>query len=191
MEQKKGLPKYGKKTDLERARARKIDSLLGIKKHKIKSEKKIENKKDSEIIFEIWKDMNKQERKDYISEIKNRLISAFIALEEEKKFKIYTGMNFEDCQSCGVSMIHQQTKGSDFAGYVFYHMQDEEDLLEKGFLYLSYGELDDSSIKVVKKIIKALNDVGLIIEWNGKLNIRILIIGFKTKNKQFMIKRVD
>ena len=177
MEEKKGLPKYGRKTDLERARARKIDSLLSIKKHKK------EKNKDLEIKFETWEIMNKTEKKDYIFEIKDRLMSAYIELEELKDFKILTEMNFEDCQSCGVEAIQNKTKDTDFVGYVFYHMQDEENLFNNGTLHLSYGGLNVPDVMVGEKIVKFLNNAGLITEWNGLAEFRILILGFKIKNK--------
>jgi hypothetical protein len=68
------------------------------------------------------------------------------------------------CQSCGLAMVPDDKAGT----YCFYHVQDEDILLEKGFCYLSWD--GDAAL-----IVFELEAAGLRVEWNGNPRTRIKV----------------
>ena len=128
----------------------------------------------------IGKDIPDNKKGNYVANIKIKIYSAFTELN---KNKICAIMNFEDCQSCGCCEINKITEHTDHIGWVFYHNQDDDDLWNKGELYLAYKGLTTTvtNIDVAKIIIDTLNKNGLITEWDGDDNKRILISGYIKK----------
>ena len=120
-------------------------------------------------------------------EIQKRLDIAFYEL---RKKGFLAKINFSCCQTCGVSALYKEAKelidqGKSVKGYVFYHHQDQEELVETGHVYLAHGnfiELDPSalsSLKVAKAVCQALKKAGLLYKWKNSESWRILVNGIK------------
>src|SRR6185437_11794022 len=128
---------------------------------------------------------------DTVAENKEKLNQAFKFL---RKNGMIARQNFTCCQSCGgyaigTYMEGQLDKGKSQLGYVFYHHQDAEALKSDGYrsdgnLYLAYGDgstnkypnnVPKSSEEIGKMIFLALTQAGLVVEWNGDSDTRILV----------------
>jgi hypothetical protein len=110
----------------------------------------------------------------------DRLDWAFADLE---KAGIVARQNFSCCGTCGVAEIddeikQRQKKGGQLFGYAFYHVQDTENAVDGGGLYLNYGATEDgeaAALAIGKEIVKTLNEFELKTEWNGSWDTRILV----------------
>ena len=100
----------------------------------------------------------------------DRLDRAFAALEGAG---VIARHNFACCNGCGhyeipdeVAAAREERRTVD--GYVFYHMQDTDRVVEGGELHLRYGgtiNVGDETIGA--RIVIALRDAGLTPEWDG------------------------
>lgn len=97
-----------------------------------------------------------------ISQIKKCLNRAFKSLENAG---YYAKQNYWCCSSCAWSDI-----GNSRDKVVFYHEQDADMLRECGKVYLAWS--GDA-----REIVAILKGAGLIVEWNGDPNTRILVTG--------------
>jgi hypothetical protein len=109
----------------------------------------------------------------------DRLDNAFDELE---RLGIVARQNFTCCQTCGHAEIweeiEQVRQDSEVRGYVFYHMQDTDRVLEEGRLYLAYGSLDntdESTVLVARKVVEIMRKFGFRVDWNGSLDKRICL----------------
>ena len=123
-----------------------------------------------------------------------RLDRAFEAL---RRAHVVAEQDFACCNTCGHAEIEG---GQDDLGYVFFHQQDTDDLVESGSTYLSYGifwpahlgeeeykalsssqreELHDATtIKLMRTVvIPILREHGIGVSWEGDVNTRILLTG--------------
>lgn len=115
--------------------------------------------------------------------ISDKLTKAFECLE--RRHKIIARMNFTCCQTCGISEAFGEADEDDVTGYVFFHEQDTEYLVDGGVLSLRFGSFTKSKRKnerVGNIIVKSLrsaglrascgNDVGILVEfeeWRRRL----------------------
>jgi hypothetical protein len=114
------------------------------------------------------------------------------AFEELYETGVFAAQNFSCCMSCGSSEIYEEAEEEDdsreWRGYVFFHEQDTDHLLDSGLLYLAYGTFadegddgepvdDDDDLRrlVETDILPVLSRHGLRPEWDGDLDTRILI----------------
>ena len=90
--------------------------------------------------------------------------------------------------------------GPQWAGFVFFHMQDAERLIETGETYLSYGmfwrhyrtrEESDAMSRTEKDayykeqtldlmrrvVVPVLREHGMEVDWDGDLDVRVLVRG--------------
>jgi hypothetical protein len=93
--------------------------------------------------------------------LKNKLTKSF---RELRKMGYFARQNFKCCQSCGCSAIPEELKDK----YIFYHYQDNGDLLRHGECYLAWSGNGEQIVKILKQ-----NDV--IVEWDGSQDTRILV----------------
>jgi hypothetical protein len=111
----------------------------------------------------------------------DRLDAAFARLE---KGGIFAREKYADCQNCGVSDISAEMeeahkKGRRVVGYVFFHDQDVEGIVESRALYLSYGAYaddDEASRRVGDRIVNVLRSTGLDAQWSGSVEDRIQLV---------------
>ena len=90
-----------------------------------------------------------------------KLTTAFRRL---RKLGYFAKQNWKCCQGCGCAAIPKDRSEK----YVFYHSQDKEQLVEYGACYLSWdGDANE--------IVNVLELAGLIVEWEGTDNTRILV----------------
>lgn len=120
-----------------------------------------------------------------------RIRAAFTALRANDN--IYARANFMCCQNCGCTAIaeknQQREKGERYAGYVFYHRQDADALDREGnvrageTLYLSFGGFADdaATLRVGKRVLETLRDMGLHAAWNGTAGRRIAVLNVKER----------
>jgi hypothetical protein len=102
---------------------------------------------------------------------KTKISNAFKNLRKNGWF---ARMSFWCCQSCGCAAVPEGFNNK----FVFYHKQDAEAFDREGNLggknkrtmYLTHGEGGDAN-----EIVKALNNHGLNTDWNGDMNIRIMV----------------
>ena len=123
-----------------------------------------------------------------------RLDRAFEAL---RRAHVVAERDFACCNTCGHAEIEG---GQGDLGYVFFHQQDTEGLVESGSTYLSYGifwpahiseeeykalnnsrrkELyDATTVKLMRTIvIPILQEHGIGVSWEGNVDTRILLTG--------------
>jgi hypothetical protein len=104
------------------------------------------------------------------------------AFDELETLGIVARQNFTCCQTCGHAEIWEEIEQvkQDFEvkGYVFYHMQDTDRVVEEGRLYLAYGALDnadESTIQVARTVAQTMQKYGFRVDWNGSLDKRICL----------------
>jgi hypothetical protein len=118
----------------------------------------------------------------------DRLASAFVELEASG---VVARMNFSCCGSCGHGEIcGEVAHGQSARGYVFFHRQDADGLVEgtAPSLYFDYGAFGDdaqfpdresyatAAIVIGHEIVHALEAAGLRVEWTGDLGRRIRVV---------------
>lgn len=83
------------------------------------------------------------------------------AFSNLRKKNILAKMNFSCCQSCGISEITTllKEKPHSYIGYVFFDLQDAEDLRDTGKCYLSFGSLEDDEISNTKIALLAMQEL--------------------------------
>ncbi len=93
------------------------------------------------------------------------------------------------CSSCADSKIasdvddQSDTKRNKVKGACFYNKQNTEHARITGNLYLSYGPINTythgqvglGTQEVGKIVVKCLEEAGLVVEWNGDVQKRILV----------------
>lgn len=106
-----------------------------------------------------------------ITQIKSKIEKVFEALDKQK---IKGEQDFWCCQTCGSNAMLDYSK--DYEGFVFYHNQDTDTLKSENYTYLSYGNFGDASATdIAHRIVKAFQDEGIKVTWDGNINTRILI----------------
>ena len=119
------------------------------------------------------------------------------AFEALRRAHVVAEQDFACCNTCGHAEIEG---GQGDLGYVFFHQQDTEGLVESGSTYLSYGifwpahiseeeykalnnsrrkELyDATTVKLMRTIvIPILQEHGIGVSWEGNVDTRILLTG--------------
>lgn len=117
--------------------------------------------------------------------LSTRLRSAFNQL---RKMGYLAKQNFSCCSNCaGYALTEEAVKkvqaGKTIRGSVFYHAQDAASRDEGDDFYLSYGPLDSTELgqigidteAVGQEVVKVMKENGVIVEWNGSGNTRILV----------------
>lgn len=103
----------------------------------------------------------------------DRLDAAFEALEAEG---IVARQDFSCCGTCGDGDIFDEiaaaaaSPGATPRGYVYYHQQTTESVVEYGDMYLRFGsteEGEDSALAIGWRIVAVLKASGLAVDWNG------------------------
>ena len=109
----------------------------------------------------------------------DKLDEAFAELDRKG---IVARQNFTGCQTCGHTEIGNEIDDAlefrPVRGYVFFHQQDTEHVVEMDKLYLAYGSVDgkeDDSVDIGYEVMAALRRAGLLVEWNGMIQKRICI----------------
>lgn len=101
-----------------------------------------------------------------MADLTDKLTAAF---RELRKRGFFARRNFWCCQSCGWSAVPATNRlGHPFAGVVFYHAQDAEQLEKSGECYLAWS--GDGH-----QIVRILNQFGINTEWDGEKATRILV----------------
>ena len=119
------------------------------------------------------------------------------AFEALRRAHVVAEQDFACCNTCGHAEIEG---GQGDLGYVFFHQQDTEGLVESGSTYLSYGifwpahiseeeykalnnsrrkELyDATTVKLMRTVvIPILQEHGIGVSWEGNVDTRILLTG--------------
>ena len=109
--------------------------------------------------------------------IARRIDEAFAALREQGFF---AKAHHTCCQSCGLAEIPADKE----MAYVFYHMQDAENLKDAGVCYLAWGGRGQT-------ICSALREAGLEVDWNGSEHTRIEVSGLASSAKQWDVTIVQ
>ncbi|HZM75334.1 MAG TPA: hypothetical protein VFC19_06385 [Candidatus Limnocylindrales bacterium] len=100
------------------------------------------------------------------------------AFEELEEAGIVARQNFACCMNCGSSEIFDERDDSrEWRGYVFFHEQDTDRLIENGSVYLAYGAFSQTDLPqmVETDILPALIRHGLRPDWDGDVNTRIRV----------------
>lgn len=122
--------------------------------------------------------------------IRSRVANAFRAL----RGKGYAARaNYACCQTCAWSELPDEYP--DAKGYFFYHEQDAERFDEKGNLpkgeklYIAYDlnrqehSTEAQQVEAGRILVAALEQAGLKVEWDGRAQTRVAVIGAKVKAK--------
>ncbi|MFW9987151.1 MAG: DUF6891 domain-containing protein [Candidatus Odinarchaeota archaeon] len=119
------------------------------------------------------------------------LTEIFVELEVKG---IVARANFSCCLNCGSGeiweeMIEHESKGNIVRGYVFYHNQDAESMMEGNMLYLAYGATsniditensepikpgtEEDGVRIGQEVVEVIKKYNLDVEWSGEFNQRI------------------
>jgi hypothetical protein len=111
----------------------------------------------------------------------DRIDKAFATLN---RMGIVARHNFSCCNNCGFieiwDEIEEEEKHHPVEGYVFYHLQAIEAVIESGQLLMAYGcvaEDEVTFVRVAEKIVAELRHVGLNTSWGGTVYHPIVIEG--------------
>ena len=122
------------------------------------------------------------------------------AFEALRRAHVVAEQGFSCCNNCGFHEIHEVAAGPQWAGFVFFHMQDAERLVETGETYLSYGmfwrhyktreEFDamsgtekdayykEQTLDLMRRVVvPVLRGHGMEVDWDGDLRTRVLVRG--------------
>ncbi len=72
-------------------------------------------------------------------------------------------------------------KRSEYKGYCFYTEQDQEATLNRGDLYIAFGELSGDKprgVKIGQKLRAALEREGFVVDWDGSFERRLIVKSF-------------
>jgi len=101
----------------------------------------------------------------------DRINEAFNSLNRQG---IVARQNFSCCNNCGFTEIWDEVEKEETTqtveGYVFYHFQCVEQVIESGQLLMAYGTVEDdveALQRVADKIVEELRRVGLNASWGG------------------------
>jgi hypothetical protein len=120
----------------------------------------------------------------------DRLDAAFADLEQQG---VLTAQNAGYTQSDGFDDISERYAGlskkqqKTFVGFVFFHGQDLERVLESRKLLLAFGAGNGDSkqdIKAGKLVQKVLTAHGFKVEWNGKSDTRLELATFTWQKRR-------
>jgi hypothetical protein len=111
----------------------------------------------------------------------DRLDRAFASLNRQG---IVARQNFSCCNNCGFTEIwdevDREEQHQQIEGYVFYHLQSTEQVIETGRLLLAYGCVEEDEAvftQVANKIVGELRRVGLDATWQGTDTHPIVVDG--------------
>ena len=139
----------------------------------------------------------RRRQQESFGEVVTNLDDAFAALRERG---VAAEQAFSCCNNCGFHEIHEVAAGPQWAGFVFFHMQDAERLIETGETYLSYGmfwrhyrtrEESDAMSRTEKDayykeqtldlmrrvVVPVLREHGMEVDWDGDPDARVLVRG--------------
>jgi|SRR5579859_374792 len=109
----------------------------------------------------------------------DKLDIAFATLDADG---IVARQNFEDCLNCGLAMIwgeiDKAKEQHQVEGYVFYHWQDTERAARGEGLFLAFGSVVEDESRLVQtgwRIVQAIHQAGLEVDWTGSPNNRLLV----------------
>lgn len=147
--------------------------------------------------FEAAREVRIEQQAQWTSEqTGTNLDRAFAELNEAG---ILARQNFTCCGTCGTAEIGGEMDGSrHWRGYVFFHQQDTETLVDSGYAYLNYGlfppadfdqeaysqlseadkeaaYLADLEAVIADDAVPRLEKHGLDVEWDGNIRTRILL----------------
>ena len=121
----------------------------------------------------------------------DRLRVAFARLEAQGVAAL---MDFSCCQGCApgelVEVVEQRPVRP--SGYVYFHQQDTESMVEDGSLYLAYGSTDPSldaatydaaAVAIGRRVVDVLREEGFDVRWNGTIGQRICVDGVQWRNR--------
>lgn len=144
------------------------------------------------------------ERAAYLADRRAKGIQSNIedAFDELNERGVLARANFACCGTCASAEILEEFDDSrPWQGYVYFHMQDSENIPEAGNTYLGYGWYVPSRYpteeswmalspeereriyeaegeKVINEIVRpTLDNYGMTVEWDGDWNRRILVDG--------------
>jgi hypothetical protein len=107
--------------------------------------------------------------------VSDKLGKAFTSLE--RNHKILARINQMCCNTCGREEVAED-RDEDTRGYVFFHEQETESVVNGGDLHLAFGSFTKSEKKnriVGDIIVRSLRWAGLSVEWTGDLRRKILV----------------
>ena len=85
---------------------------------------------------------------------------------------------YEDAEADG--------EAAGIVGYCFYHGQDLDRVMESGELLLAFGDFlgdNERSAKIGQHIQLALQNAGLVVEWDGSVSHRVLVRGIRWQRR--------
>jgi hypothetical protein len=134
------------------------------------------NKKVRSIVAEEWAaQLEAQQTWPLGPTVSDKVATAFDSLE--RNHKILARMNCGCCNTCGIAELREDND-DDTRGYVFFHEQATESVLDCGYLYLTFGSFSKSvrrNREVGGTIVRSLRRAGLRVEWSGDERGKILV----------------
>jgi hypothetical protein len=120
----------------------------------------------------------------------DRLDEAFAELD---RMGIVARHDFSCCQTCGHIEIGDEIDSTcsqhNVSGYVFYHQQDTDTVVQHGYLYLAYGAVsgkESESLMIAHQVCDVLQKHGLETDWNGSIHTRICIPMLEWKRRRIL-----
>ncbi|NHC46979.1 DUF6891 domain-containing protein [Motilibacter aurantiacus] len=136
------------------------------------------------VVDQVWQERLAEQATWPSTTDSDRLDRVFNRLELEG---VVARMSFTCCQACGCAEVGDEVQpGQERHGYVFFHSQDAEGLIDPdAALLLTYGALEAAdeevwqatSLAVGEQVVAALRAEGLTVHWDGRLEQRIQVQG--------------
>jgi hypothetical protein len=118
----------------------------------------------------------------------DRLDEAFATLNRQG---IVARQDFSCCNNCGFTEIWDEVEEAEkqqpVEGYVFYHLQATERVVESGQLLMAYGCVDDDPQafqRVTNMVVAELRRVGLNATWGGTAGHPIVVEGIVWRRRR-------
>lgn len=120
-----------------------------------------------------WQRLSDSERRNTLKARDQVVNTVFPAL---RKKGIIARANFLCCSSCASYDLATQATAKNKRGWVFWHRQDEQRVMEDGGLYLKFTGSDGcskppknavSTITIANEVIQELRNAGITYDWDG------------------------
>ncbi|PGH02033.1 hypothetical protein AJ80_08927 [Polytolypa hystricis UAMH7299] len=123
--------------------------------------------------------------------VSDKLTRAFDSLE--RNHKIIARMNHECCQTCALATLGHDRDEDETKGYVFFHEQTTESVVEGGDVYLYHGSFTKSEKKneeVARTIVRVLRRAGLTVQWEGDVG-KAIVMSCEEWRRRLMVEEGD
>jgi hypothetical protein len=120
----------------------------------------------------------------------DRLEEVFESLWDQGIIGLEAPGNTQDEGLEDVTQHYHEAGGeqSDIVGYCYYVANDLPQVLEKGILEVTYGDIrgdDGKGVEIGRRVVSALEAAGFTVEWDGAIQTRLSIMGLRWQMRRW------